>query len=283
MASQATPLENVDVWTVDGFGGQWSTFDHATFDETELRRCFDLYFKIFPWNELPKNAVGFDAGCGTGRWARLVAPRVGKLNCVDASPRALAVAQRNLSELGNCEFHNASLANMPLPDDSMDFGYSLGVLHHIPSAAAGLEAICRKLKPGAPLLLYIYYALENRTPLFRAVFHVSEALRRRTSIMPYRIRLGISQIMAGAVYWPMARLARVLEALGVDVKELPLSGYRSRSFYVMRTDAMDRFGTKLIHRYTREQIHEMMAQSGLERIEFQEGFPYWVAVGRKRV
>jgi SAM-dependent methyltransferase len=282
MSTQVTPLENVDDWTVDGYGGQWSTFDHGAFDEVELQTYFDLYFKIFPWHELPKDAVGFDAGCGTGRWARLAAPRVGRLHCVDASARALAVAQQNLASLGNCDFHNASLADMPMPDGSMDFGYSLGVLHHIPDTEAGLAAIVRKLKPGAPLLVYIYYALENRSALFRAAFHASEVMRRRTSVLPYPVRLAISQVMAGTVYWPMARLARVLEDLGANVDGLPLSAYRRRSFYALRTDAMDRFGTKLVHRYSRDEIREMMQRCGLERTEFQEGSPYWVAVGRRR-
>lgn len=108
-----------------------------------------------------------------------------------------------------------------MPDGSMDFGYSLGVLHHISDPAAGLEAFCRKLKPGAPLLVYIYSTRWKTGLCCRAAFHASEVLRRRTSVMPYRVRLGVSQLLAGAVYWPMARLARVLEGLGVDVEGLP--------------------------------------------------------------
>jgi hypothetical protein len=44
----------------------------------------------------------------------------------------------------------------------MDFGYSLGVLHHLPDPRAGLAACVTKLKPGAPMLVYIYYAFDNR-------------------------------------------------------------------------------------------------------------------------
>ena len=49
----------------------------------------------------------------------------------------------------------------------MDFGYSLGVLHHLEDTQAGMAACVRKLKPGAPFLVYIYYALENRPIWFR--------------------------------------------------------------------------------------------------------------------
>ena len=87
--------------------------------------------------------MGFDAGCGSGRWAALVAPRVGHLHCVDASSDALSVARRKLAGLSNVSFHDAPVDAMPLPDSSMDFGYSLGVLHHIPDTPAGLAPVWR--------------------------------------------------------------------------------------------------------------------------------------------
>lgn len=275
------PQENADPGTVQGFGNQWSTFDYSDHENAETQEYFRMYFRIFPWSELPPNAVGFDAGCGTGRWARLVAPRVGTLHCVDASEDALGVARRNLTRFDNCRFHNASLADIPLPDGSADFGYSLGVLHHIPDTQAGLNAIARKLKPGAPLLVYIYYALENRSALYRTAFALSEVVRQKTAELPYKARLAASQAVAASVYWPLARSARLLERLGFDVSQIPLSSYRNRSFYIMRTDAHDRFGTGLIHRYTKDQIASMMEKAGLRNIEFAEGFPYWVAVGRR--
>src|SRR6185436_9169403 len=100
---------------------------------------FERYFAIFPWAALPGRARGFDAGCGSGRWAHFVAPRVGRLHCVDASPDALRVARANLAAHVNCEFHLSTIDSMPLPDDAFDFGYSLGVLHHIPDTRSALD------------------------------------------------------------------------------------------------------------------------------------------------
>ena len=36
---------------------------------------FGDYFAIFPWDQLPPDAEGFDMACSSGRWARFVAPR----------------------------------------------------------------------------------------------------------------------------------------------------------------------------------------------------------------
>src|SRR5687768_1872725 len=82
------PMKNMDDKTVAGFGFEWSKYDQSCLPEAELHAHFDSYFNIFPWQDLPPAAEGFDLGCGTGRWAQKVAPRVAKLNCIDASPAA---------------------------------------------------------------------------------------------------------------------------------------------------------------------------------------------------
>jgi hypothetical protein len=74
-----------------------------------------------------------------------------------------------------------------------------------------------------------------------------------------------------------------LERAGRDVANFPLAYYRDRSFYVMRNDALDRFGTKLEQRFTRAEIERMLRDAGLERIRFSEAAPYWCAVGFRGV
>jgi len=273
---------NIDDDVVRGFGDEWTRFDQKGLPETELETMWNSYFRIFPWNGLPAGAVGFDAGCGSGRWAKFVAPRVGRLICVDASRDALAVAKQNLAGRQNCEFHVASVDNLPIPDDSCDFGYSLGVLHHVPDTAAAIRSCTSKLKRDAPLLLYLYYALDNRPGWFRAIWRASDVCRRLVSRLPHYLRYTVTQGIAAVLYWPLARTARLLEIAGVNVERFPLSFYRNRSFYVMRTDALDRFGTTLEQRFTRVEIERMMSDAGLRDIRFSEEPPYWCAVGLRQ-
>ena len=86
---------------------------------------------------------------------------------------------------------------------------------------------------------------------------------------------------SAALTAPLAKMARFLERMGKPVDNLPLSAYRNQSFYVMRTDALDRFGTRLEKRFTRVEVRQMMEQAGLSNIQFHEAAPYWVAAGRK--
>ncbi len=272
--------ENLDKNVVEGFGDEWTRFDQSGLSASELEAMFENYFSIFPWDALPPNAVGFDLGCGSGRWARLVAPRVGKLHLIDPSA-ALDVARRNLAAADNCEFHLAGVENIPLEDGSCDFGYSLGVLHHVPDTPAGIRACVEKLKPGAPFLVYLYYRFDNRPVWFRALWRVSDIFRRGISRLPHGARFAISQVIALLIYWPLARAAKIAERSGMNVERMPLSQYRDNSFYTMRTDALDRFGTRLEQRFTRAEIAAMMADAGLGDIIFSNS-SFWTAVGYKR-
>lgn len=272
---------NVDRKVARGFGDEWSTFrqDEDSLSLDERRAIFDSYFRIFPWHLLPKESVGLDAGCGSGRWSMLVSPRVGHLHLLDASAAALAVARANLHGVSNLTFHECSVGDIPLPDGSLDFVFSLGVLHHVPDTEGAVRAIAAKLKPGAPFLLYLYYALDNRPAWYRTLWKVSDFFRVVVSRQPHPVRLAVSGLFAALVYWPLARAAALLSAADVSTAALPLVYYSDKSFYVMRTDAYDRFCTRLEKRFTRAEIERMMRGAGLEQIRFSDSAPYWCAVG----
>jgi SAM-dependent methyltransferase len=270
--------ENVDPATVASFGDEWKRFDQSSVPEAELRSFFDAYFHIFPWDRLPVRAEGFDMGCGSGRWAKYVAPRVGTLNCVEPST-AIEVARRSLAAAPNVRFHEATVDSVDLRPGSQDFGYSLGVLHHIPDTQAALCKCVALLKPGAPLLIYLYYRFDNRPRWFRALWAVSNAARKIISALPSRPKHMVTDAVAVLVYWPLSRGARLAERLGLDATPLPLYSYRTASLYTMRTDSRDRFGTPLEHRFTKAEISSMMLNAGLRDIHFSSRDPYWVAVG----
>lgn len=273
--------ENISEEVVQGFGDEWNKFDQSELSINELSFIFNEYFKIFPWHLLAKDAEGFDLGCGSGRWAKLVAPRIGHLHCIDPS-NAISVAKKNLVNFTNCSFHQKSVDEMPFPDGSMDFGYSLGVLHHIPDTAAGIKSCIKKLKIGAPFLLYLYYAFDNQPFWFRIIWKLSDVIRRGISIMPFPLKFISSQLIAAFVYFPLAKAAKFFEKIGFEIRSFPLSSYRCKSFYTMRTDALDRFGTKLEHRFTKAEIQKMMEDSGLINIVFSDSIPFWCAVGIKK-
>lgn len=272
---------NVDVRVVEDFGKEWEAFNQKQLKESDLQTAFDQYSNIFPLEKLNSNSEGFDMGCGSGRWAKLIAPKVGKLNCIDPSSVALDQAKSNLENFTNCGFECASVSDSKLKESSQDFGYCLGVLHHIPDTLEGLKACAGKLKSGAPFLLYLYYRFDNKPIWFKTIWKISDLVRKSVSSMPFKIKLLASQIIALSVYWPLSRISFVLEKLGKDVSNIPLSDYRNKPIYFLRTDALDRFGTKLEKRFTKIEIETMLGEAGFTNIRFSPSTPYWVAVATK--
>lgn len=273
---------NLGANVVKDFGSEWRRFDQSSLSETDRKVMFDNYFSIFPWGRLPLGSIGADIGCGSGRWASLVAPRVGHLHLIDPSKEALAVAQKNLTNSKNVSFYQVSVGNLPFKNESLDFVYSLGVLHHVFNTENAINSIAKVLKPGAPFLVYLYYAFDQRPCWFRAAWGVSDMLRMLVSKMPACIKNFICEAIALLVYFPMARAALLLDWLGILPRSWPLAYYRRCKYYVMRTDALDRFGTRLEKRFSRQQIMVMLEAAGFTDIHFSDKEPFWCAVGIKR-
>ncbi len=271
---------NIDYKVVSDFGKEWQAFNHQDIDDESLQSAFNSYFYFFPFDEL-KNAVGFDMGCGSGRWAKFIAPRVGFLNCIDPSADALDQAKTNLENFENCSFECEGVDENSLIDGSQDFGYSLGVLHHIPDTSLALKACSRKLKSGAPFLLYLYYRFDNKPKSYYLLWKISDFVRKLVSRLPFLIKFCISQIIALFIYLPLARFALIAEKLGFDVTNFPLTWYRSEPFYILRTDALDRFGTRLEQRFTKEEITLMLKEAGFQKIQFSNREPFWTVLAYK--
>tara|TARA_B100000575_G_C23103244_1_gene636613 strand:- start:645 stop:1472 length:828 start_codon:yes stop_codon:yes gene_type:complete len=274
-------MKNVDKKTVQDFGEEWEKFNQSEISDTELKKSWDQYFNIFPFDELSDDSEGFDMGCGSGRWARFVAKKGYKINCIDASSKALSVAKKNLSGLGNIKFYNASVNDRVLDEGSQDFGYCLGVLHHIPDTLEGLKACANLLKKDAPFLLYLYYDFENRSYFFKLAWKLSDALRKIISSLPLKTKIFTTTIIAYLIYYPLAKFAYLMDRLGFETTQIPLSDYRNKTFYFMKTDALDRFGTRLEKRFSKEKIHNMLIQAGFKDVVFSENTPFWVCISRK--
>jgi len=271
---------NKDKTVIEDFGKEWSSFSYSKIDLLKLKENFDQYFSIFPWDLINNDSSGFDMGCGTGRWAQFVAPQVKKLYCVEPS-RAIDVAKKNLKKFDNIDFLEETTETCSIKNNSQDFGYSLGVLHHIPNTKRAIFDCYLKLKKGAPFLLYLYYDFENKPIWFKLIWKVSDIFRKIISSLPFQIKKIICTFIAYIVYLPLSKISLLIEAFGADVSNIPLSEYRNKPFYQSKNDALDRFGTRLEQRFSKKEITEMLTDSGFKDIKFSSNAPYWCVVAIK--
>ena len=273
-------IQKNEIDTINSFGEEWIKFDQSKENKKKLYKIFKIYFTIFPWNKISKKSVGFDMGCGSGRWAEFVAPKVGILHCIEPS-KSINVAKKKLKKFKNIVFHCKTVNKIKLKNSSQDFGYSLGVLHHILDVQSAMNCCTKLLKPGAPFLIYIYYALENRSVLYKALWKISDLLRKFICLFSEKYKLFFTDFIAALIYFPIARMLKLFNYFSLQTAKFPLSFYKDKSFYMMRTDARDRFGTIIEKRFKKIQIHQMMRSAGLVNIKFYNSTPYWCAVGYK--
>lgn len=95
-----------------------------------------------------------DLGCGGGLDVFLAADKVGptgKAIGIDMTPEMLELARRNAAGRSNVEFHQATIANLPLPDASVDCVISNCVINLAPDKPTVFREIARVLKPGGRL------------------------------------------------------------------------------------------------------------------------------------
>jgi SAM-dependent methyltransferase/uncharacterized protein YbaR (Trm112 family) len=264
---------------VEGFDYEWSKFKRV--QTAEQKRTFDLYFDLVPATAFDRDALVLDAGSGAGRWAVEAASRGPRIVATDlGSSIDLTRANTDPERVGCVQ---ADLHDLPFAEGAFDWAYSLGVLHHVDDPPRALAQVIRAVRPGGLVLVYLYYALDNRGIAFRTLHLPVTAARIIVSRLPRPAAMLFSAVAAALLYWPLARSARALESVGMHrvAVSLPLAAYRLSSFETMRNDSLDRFGTRLERRYTREEVARLMTDAGLDGVRVADSLPFWHAIGSR--
>ena len=270
---------NIDKTTVKSFGEEWGKFDQ--FSDQEIEQIGDDYFDIVTDKHANLTSIALDVGCGSGRWSKYLSNKVRFIEAIDPSD-AVIPASVLLSQNKNVRVSQASADNIPFADNSFDFIFSLGVLHHIPDTQLALHHCISKLKLGGHLLIYLYYNLDNRSLFYKLIFKVSHFFRGIICRLPGTIKRLLCDLIAFFVYFPLSRFAHLLKRMGAKGwSSVPLSYYYDKSLNILRNDALDRFGTPLEQRFSKKQIKEMLESEGMTNIVFSEKAPYWHVISQK--
>lgn len=270
---------NKDNMTIRGFGDEWSTYRQNDDVKYDLQKIYSDYFAWFDDHKIDYDNV-LDVGCGSGRWARFVARKASQLDVLDPSAKALKIARSNLADFKNITYINSTADDLDC-NRNYSFVYSLGVLHHIPDTRAAVKTVSEFVKPGGHLLLYLYYRFDNRPKWFQIIWWLSNILRKVISKLPFPVRKMVCLTIAFIVYWPVSRLYKVIRLSGRNPKNFPLSYYSNKKLSVLKTDALDRFGTRLENRFTQREIREFLTENNFTDIQFKDGEPFWTVIARK--
>jgi SAM-dependent methyltransferase len=271
--------KNLNQKVIDGFGDEWTTFDYAL---TETDEALDAQFLAYsaPIELIQfdaKSAVAADFGAGSGRWASRMLPHFSLVYALEPSNGACKVLHNKFASEPGMKILQETVGVNSIPVGSLDLAMSLGVLHHIPDTGLAIKDIALKIKSGGIFLCYLYYKLDNKPVYYRVLFWASNSLRLVISRTPYALRRLTAQIIAGVVYLPLARVAKILGDRGKDISNFPLHHYANMPFVMLQNDALDRFGTRLEQRFSKKEITEMLGNAGfdLSTLKFSDVEPFW--------
>lgn len=272
--------DNLDQVTVDSFGEEWSKFNY--FDESEIKNIGNEYFDIVDFSKFDGHSSALDVGCGSGRWSIYLSSKFTNVYAMDPS-KAIYAAANLTKDIPGIHLIKASAENIPFEDETFDLVISLGVLHHIPDTQKALNSIVKKVNKGGQCLIYLYYALDNRSFFYKMIFYTSSFFRFFISKSPSFLKKIICDLIAIFVYLPFILLSKLVKTVLGEKwgNKIPLSYYSNKSFNVIRNDSLDRFGTPLEQRFSKVKIEEMMRKSGLHDIKFSNNQPFWHVIGKK--
>ncbi|MCH8830200.1 MAG: methyltransferase domain-containing protein [Planctomycetes bacterium] len=154
------------------FGHQWNKYEVAHDDEDRATFQAKTGFSL---DELAGRRI-LDAGCGGGRYAKVAAEAGAEVVAADQST-AVEKAAELCRSLPNVCCLQSDLKRLPLPQESFDDVFSIGVMHHDVDTRAVFDAVAKMVKPGGRMSVWLY----RRNQWWQEC--LNNAIRRRSTRM----------------------------------------------------------------------------------------------------
>ncbi len=189
-----------DTPTAVAFGYMWGRQAEVAAPQDRPVR-YHLHAMLDAVGAPPLRGLIFDAGCGEGIDLATVAldPECEVVG-VELSSGGVATSLARTRGLDRAHVVQADLLQLPLAPEIFDGAYSYGVVHHTPDPPRAVEQIARTLKPGAPLLLYVYEDFSDRAWYWRVALAVANSARHVTTRLPPPVLMALCRALSPVVY-----------------------------------------------------------------------------------
>jgi ubiquinone/menaquinone biosynthesis C-methylase UbiE len=151
-------FETVEKITGEHYGNLFSDFDDYHYFEEPVKLLRDrfelngLLIKEF------QGQKALDAGCGGGRYTNALKKiGFGEVVGIDISDSGLENCRARIKEKGieGISYKEGTALDLPFDDETFDFVFSNGVLHHTEDLVKGIHELLRVLKKGGSGFLYL--------------------------------------------------------------------------------------------------------------------------------
>ena len=148
-------------------------------DPDDLRRFDEVYLARYPYLEpyVPRDLSGkkvLEIGLGFGTLGQFLVDRGAEYHGADIAAEPVAMMRKRLEWLGRPgDVRLASALELPWEDETFDYVYTIGCLHHTGNLPRSIEEVHRVLRPGGRAVVMLY----NRDSLRQAAFRVLNRIR----------------------------------------------------------------------------------------------------------
>jgi SAM-dependent methyltransferase len=239
----------------------------ATFSRQRqlVRSHFETYRREFDYNtaaELFVQSTGFDlarldgltldAGCGYGRFLRVLAQAGGEVIGVDLSSDSVELAYDFTGRAANVHIVQADLAHLPFPQGHFRRAFSIGVLHHTPDTRDAFLKLVPYLEEGGDIAIWVY-APEKKVG--------SNAWRKVSTRLPLGLVYGWCIVNELVFVWP-----RSLPKGGGRVCAMIPGGSLGTPFWQRVLSDFDDLTPRYAHTHSTAEVVEWFRDAGLVEV-----------------
>jgi len=212
-----------------------------------------------------RDKIVLDAGCGMGRFMEVVQPYAKEVIGIDLS-FAVDSAYENLKKFDNVHIIQADVFNLPLKNNTFDYIYSIGVLHHTPDTKKAFMNLPCLLKSGGEIAIWVYSDETSYTQI------ITDFYRLFTVHLPKKLLWYLSHLAIPFYYF------KKIPKVGALINLVfPMSSHSDWKWRVL--DTFDWYSPKYQHKHSYREIINWFKEAGLKDVELLN-FPVAVK-GRK--
>lgn len=176
------------------FGFQWNWFRTVQLDSMNgTDESERILYRTTGWtDEEYRGRLVLDAGVGAGRFAEIVAKTGGEVVGIDLST-AVDAAYANVGRGERVHLAQADIFAMPFRDETFDYAFSIGVLHHTPNPRMAFAQVAATVKLGGGFAVYLYAR-------YGPGHYFVDAIRAATTRLPLQLVLVLSSAAVPLYY-----------------------------------------------------------------------------------
>lgn len=151
--------QNVNAEKIMGKNVTDSTRGSSNYFQDLQQQRYRSHRHLLPWIEsMDKGKSVLEIGCGVGLDAYAMTQKGMQVTAVDLTEVGIETVKSRFKEEGlTAEFKVADACELPFADNTFDYVYSFGVLHHVADTQKAINEVYRVLKPGGKAKIMLYH------------------------------------------------------------------------------------------------------------------------------